>query len=314
MQMRAKSFNPQILLEFLCYASFATLMVYLIKSDKYLSYVTPRMAPYLYFTAIVMSIWALVSLGRLFRPQHKVRSMHCLVLAIPILLLLLPYSPLTASEISSNYSGGNSFASQLGEQKPLPENADVIIPSSKPNESSVPDGTKGQPSESTVPIESIDPIENTNPIETIPTTKPDEPNAWDSPNALPGLDMANKKITVSNDDFGMWLSEIYMNMAQYEGYTIVMTGFVFKDSAMLGEDTFSPARLMMSCCVADLQPAGLLCKYDKISELEQDSWVTVEGTLFIGVYEYGDQQYDDPQIKVTKITPAEAVDGYVYPY
>lgn len=75
-----------------------------------------------------------------------------------------------------------------------------------------------------------------------------------------------------------------------------------------------PARLLMTCCVADLTPAGLICKYDKASGLEADSWVTVEGTLFIGQYEYEGKKYDDPQIHVTKITPAEAVDGYVYPY
>ncbi len=71
---------------------------------------------------------------------------------------------------------------------------------------------------------------------------------------------------------------------------------------------------MMSCCVADLAPAGLLCKYDKAPELEADSWVTVEGTFFIAEYEYGGAPYNDPQISVTKITPAEEVEGYVYPY
>ncbi|MEL7563772.1 MAG: hypothetical protein AAGU27_02650 [Dehalobacterium sp.] len=42
--------------------------------------------------------------------------------------------------------------------------------------------------------------------------------------------------------------------------------------------------------------------------------MTVEGILFIGEYEYDGEVYDDPQISVTKITPVEEVEGYVYPY
>ncbi|KPU43864.1 hypothetical protein OXPF_25690 [Oxobacter pfennigii] len=315
--MQAKAFNPQVFLEFLCYCLFGGLMLHLVNSRKYLSYVTPRMEPYLYFTAIVMLIWACVGLFRLFRPQHIVRSTHCFVLAVPILLLLLPHSPLSSSELSGSYTGGNTFSNRAGQSsKVLPQNqapsgnlslgATAVIPAEDPAGSS-PDAPSS--------IGGIDmPSEDTGSAgAAIPDTQagvPDEVYSAD----LPGLDAENRKITVSNDDFGVWLSEIYINMERYEGYTVVMTGFVFKDPNILNDDEFVPARLTMSCCVADLAPAGLLCKYDKASELKKDSWITVEGTLFIGQYEFDGQKYDDPQINVTKITPAEAVEGYVYPY
>jgi putative membrane protein len=316
--MRAKAFNPQIFLEFLCYSVFAGLTLYLAGSGKYLSYVTPRMAPYLYFTAIVMAVWAFTVLGRLFRPQHKVRSAHCFVLVIPILLLLLPHSPLSTSNLSSNYVSGNAFSGGAdqsayglsGQQSPSGDsglNKAADIPTEDPAGSS-PESTDGDSGIIENNSLSEDPS-STDSIDTQTDAPDDEYSA-----GLSGLDVANKKITVSNDDFGMWLSEIYMNMEKYEGYTVIMTGFVFKDPEILKEDEFVPARLMMSCCVADLAPAGLLCKYDKVSELEADSWVTVEGTLFIGEYEYDGQIYDDPQISVTKVTPAEEVEGYVYPY
>lgn len=130
---------------------------------------------------------------------------------------------------------------------------------------------------------------------------------------LPGLDEENKKIVVTNEDFSTWLSELYINMEEYEGYTVVMTGFVFKDPQLMKENEFVLARLMMSCCVADLSPAGLLCEYEESYQLEKGSWVTVEGTFFIGEYESEGQKYDEPQIKITKVTPAEAVEGYIYP-
>ncbi|MEG6520715.1 TIGR03943 family putative permease subunit [Desulfotomaculum sp. 1211_IL3151] len=300
--MRARAFNPQIFLEFLCYCSFGALMLYLASSGKYLSYVTPRMKPYLCFTAIVMLIWACVSLFRLFRPQHKVRSSHCFVLAIPVLLLLLPHSPLSTSDLSGNYLGGNTFSGQVSQygapkKQAPPDNAGSEGATSTPTEDPL--------LEDTVPTDPLD--------TTIPGKQSDLPDG-DHLSRLPGLDAVNKKITVSNDDFGLWLSEIYTSMDKYEGYTVVMTGFVFKDPETLKENEFVPARLMMSCCVADLAPAGLLCKYDKASELKKDSWVMVEGTIFIGQYDYDGRKYNDPQIRVTKITPAEAVEGYVYLY
>lgn len=87
-----------------------------------------------------------------------------------------------------------------------------------------------------------------------------------------------------------------------------MTGSVFKVPEVLEDDEFVPARLMMTSCTADPEPVGLVCQYDKASDLEEDSWVTVEGTLFIN------QTYGEPDLVVTKITPAKEVEGYVYPY
>lgn len=304
--MQGKAFNPQIFLELLCYCVFGGLMFYLVSSGTYLSYVTPRMEPYLYFTAIVMLIWACAGLSRLFRPQHKVRSAHCFVLAIPVLLLLLPHSPLRTSDLSGTYIGGNTFANQPGQSFNGLQNQG-------PSDRSGSNAAAGIQAEDSAAIGTEPGDDPTSQIGEA-TTPADSTNAPDTQTALPGLDAANKKITVSNEAFGLWLSELYMNMDQYEGYTVVMTGFVFKDPELLKGDEFVPARLMMSCCVADLAPAGLLCKYDKASELKADAWVTVEGTLVIGQTEYDGQTYENPQLTVTKITPAEEVEGYVYPY
>lgn len=259
--MKARTFNPQVFLELLCFCIFAGLLLYLVRSGKYLNYVTPRMAPYLYFSSAIMLIWALFGLRRLFRPQYRVRAAHCFVLAIPILLLLLPHNPVNAAELTGGYVGGSLTSSAASEPAISPQD--------------------------------VSPIDES---------------------TLPGLDKRNKKIIISNEDYAVWLTEIFMHMEKYEGYTVSITGFVFKDPETLGPDEFVSARMMMSCCVADLSIVGMLCKYDKAAELEADCWVTVEGMLFIGVYENDGQKYGEPQLNVTEITPAESVDGYVYPY
>ncbi len=297
--MRARAFNPQVFLEFLCYCVFGGLMLYLVESGKYLSYVTPRIEPYLYFTAIIMGIWALAGLGRLFRPQYKIRSAHCYVLAVPILLLLFPHNPLSISDLSGNYISGNNLSG-------IPTEAPAKNITEPTDDSSSYSGNDFSSSDPAA-MDSID----SSFYDTQTEVSEDEDNYTAD---LPGLDTANKKITVSDDDFSMWLTVLYDNIEKYNGYTITITGYVFNDSEALQKDEFVPARLMMSCCAADLAPAGLICKYDKASELKADSWVTVEGTIFIGQYEYDGEKYDDPQISVTKITPAEEVEGYIYPF
>ncbi len=74
---------------------------------------------------------------------------------------------------------------------------------------------------------------------------------------------------------------------------------------------FVPARLLMYCCTADLSPCGIICEYDKASELKENSWVTVTGVIHIGQY----QGKDEPQITVTSITSADKPKKeYVYPW
>ncbi|HML47681.1 MAG TPA: TIGR03943 family protein, partial [Clostridia bacterium] len=243
--------------------AFAGAMLYLALSGKYLQYVVPRLRPYLYFTAAVMTLWALSGLRRLFEPQHRLRAAHCFALAAPLLLLLLPHTPLGTGDLSVSYVSAGSMTASSNESRALPAA---------------------------------------------------EAAAAAMARALPGLDRANRTLAVADEDFAFWLTELYENMEQYEGYTVSMTGFVINDPEILAENEFVPARMMMSCCVGDLAPVGLLCTYDQARSLEPESWVTVEGTLVCAWQDYGGVSYNDPRIAVARITPAEEIPGYVYPY
>lgn len=310
MQAKTKALNPQRFLEFFSCLAFSVLIFYLVLSGKYLSYVTPRMEPYLYLAAIVLLVFAFSALGKMFRPQHKIRVAHCFMLVIPILLFVLPHSPLNASNISSNYISGNSISGLTGQSasnfasQPVPPEDTVLSEAGTATQS--PAESSPEPSA----LAGKD-MASGNTASAAPQTlaPEDEDEA-----SRPGLDVANKTITVPNDEFGLWLNLLYEDMQKYEGYTITVTGFVFNDPAYFNKDEFVASRLIMTCCVADLTPGGFLCKYDQASDLEADSWVTVEGTIKIGQYEYNGQSYDEPQLHVTNITPAEEVEGYVYPY
>lgn len=266
--MRTKAFNFQIFLEFITYIVFSGLIFYLVKSGKYLSYVTPRTKPYLYFTAIIILIWACAGLRRLFRPQYKTRMAHCLVLVIPIIFILLPHTAISASDISSGYIGGNTLKTISGNNsnEPSSDTEETQSQSSEQNEKS---------------------------------------------DNLPGYDAKSKTITVDDQLFYLWVSEIFANMEKYEGFQITVKGYVYNDSETMASTEFAAARLLMSCCVADLVPYGIVCEYDKAQELEIGTWITVRGVIQIGQYD----GMEEPQIAVTEISPAQKPDEeYIYPF
>ena len=93
-----------------------------------------------------------------------------------------------------------------------------------------------------------------------------------------------------------------------------MTGYVINGSDVFAEDEFALARLVMTCCVADLSPVGVICKYENASHLNADDWYNVEGTLVAGSYEIDGTSYTEPQIQITSITTTKKIGGYVYPY
>ncbi len=58
MKLRGKGLNIQALTESVCYLVFGILLFRLTVTGAYLSYVTPRMKPYLYGLSPAMVLWA----------------------------------------------------------------------------------------------------------------------------------------------------------------------------------------------------------------------------------------------------------------
>jgi len=126
-----------------------------------------------------------------------------------------------------------------------------------------------------------------------------------------GLQLKNGVLVMSDNNFYECMNEIYSNMDKYDGVQIEVVGFVFNDNEGFLDNEFVPARMMMTCCAADMVPVGFLCRYDKASELKADAWVKVTGTI-------GKTQFDGetvPYIKAESVEKAEKPDvEYVYPY
>jgi putative membrane protein len=283
---KARHLDHQAFLEALCCLSFSVVLIVMVAGGSYLDYVTPRMKPYLIFAAAVMMAWCVFSVSRMFKARRAARSSHAMVMAIPIILLILPKTQVKATEMSNKY---------------VPQVSAQAVIDAKPDLSQAPeDGSYGSGAAEVSPSGAAPQELSQQGAQSAPTNGA----------GLPGLDESSKSITVDNDYFYPWLSEISSNLDRYQGYRASFTGFVLKDPEMFAENEFVPARLGMSCCIADLVPYGILCKYDDAPELSEEEWVTVEGVIHAGEY----MGYAEAQLIVDKVSPAEEVEDYIYPF
>lgn len=136
----------------------------------------------------------------------------------------------------------------------------------------------------------------------------------DTGKTLEGYYPEDRKIIISDADMAGWITEIAEHIRQYTGWTISMQGQVVMDPAIFEAGTFSPARQLMTCCVADLSVIGLTCLYDVKGPLRTlvrpGEWIHVTGTLKQGTFR------GEPEPQVQCISAEETqppADPYVYP-
>jgi putative membrane protein len=271
-----RRFNRTVAFEIFLLIGFASFYLDTIISGTVDRYVHPRIIPYLIFAAGVMMILAFLLLGDLYKPQKKKQSLWPLAFfALPLLMAFaVPPKALSASTgmVGEVQLSGETVRSR----------ADAQTAQDTSGQGNVAAGS--------------------------PSAEPDHSTSGTSEgNSL----LQNGVIVMNSDNFYDCLNELYDHMDQYKGMAIQVIGFVFKENDDLTKNEFVPARLMMVCCAADMEPVGLLCQYDKTSELKVDSWVKVSGTM-------GEAEFEGktiPCIMAQNVEPAQEPDeSYVYPY
>lgn len=319
MRLRGKGINPEALVECACYLVFGILLFRMTYTGTYLSYVTPRMKPYLYGLSVLMILWAAMNGKKLFQPKYKSRLHHCLVLIVPILILAVPPAPPAAGSMIKNYSNVNiplapSGSAQTGGASEGAQ-ASASSDSSQSSDSYEEygwDGSLEKPDTSAdgsleVPDTYSDGNQGTQDDSSDGSGGQQPQGDASADNGLNGLDEAARTITIADDDFYAWMNELGGNAEKYQGYTITMKGLVFLDLDGRKENEFALVRLSMWCCSADMSPIGLIVSHDGSLLFKENDWVTVTGTV---------QAVDGyPSIKADKIEAAEKPEQeYIYPY
>jgi putative membrane protein len=290
------------LLKIIILSGFALFFAIIIQNGRIQLYVNPRIVPYVKFGIIVMMIIAIFLIRDIFKPKRKVNFTPYLFFLVPLLMaFLLPAKTIDSKSMAfGDINLTQRQNSNTGKTAIAGNSADTG------NSGSSSDYSAGT---SEADINTLD--DNDVIIEDSSQSSDSlSPGQADTDQREEGLQLEGDTIVVSDNNFVQWLQEIYDNQGKYEGKKIQVIGFVFK-SKEFTENEFVPARLMMACCTADLQPIGFLCRYDKASKLKNDTWLKVTGT--IKVVDYKGQK--TPVIIADKAeNTTKPENEYVYPY
>ncbi|MCI3922304.1 TIGR03943 family protein [Paenibacillus sp. TRM 82003] len=117
------------------------------------------------------------------------------------------------------------------------------------------------------------------------------------------------KIVVEEASFLEAITAIDLFMNAFQGKSIEISGFVYRQPDMT-DSQFVIARLAMECCSADSTPYGFLVEWPDSSTLVEDTWITVSGTIDSSVY-------NDARIVTLRATDVTTIatpsTPYVYP-
>ena len=107
-------------------------------------------------------------------------------------------------------------------------------------------------------------------------------------------------IEVNEKNYLKIVEDMESNLKAYKGKRIVISGFVFKEGSF-NKDEFVIARMLVSCCAADSEVIGLMCKWEDSNKLKDDKWVRIEGVIDSTIYKDGKGESIIPAVLVDKI-------------
>lgn len=269
-----KKINIEVLLKLMVLLGFSFFFSYILITDKILLYISPRNIIYVKFSVMILLLLSLFVTKDIFKPTGRVNIFSYLIFIIPLLMaLIFPAKPMNSTSIASIDIKAN--------EKFIDRSTNTSSDNAVNNESKYKDANDSS------------------------TNADSNLNQFDME-----IKMCGDTIIMTDDNFSRWLTEIYTNMDKYKDKKIQLTGFVLKNDKF-NKNEFVSARLMMSCCAADLQPVGFLCHYNIEDTFKKDSWITLKGTLDITTHD--DEKM--PLILVEDIKNTEKPKKeYIYPY
>ncbi|MFC3885991.1 TIGR03943 family putative permease subunit [Bacillus songklensis] len=119
--------------------------------------------------------------------------------------------------------------------------------------------------------------------------------------------LSQRKIMMNDDKYIPILDIIEENLPEFAGKEIETAGFVFRENGF-SNDQVVIARFGVVCCVADASVYGIMAK-GNVAELKNDTWVKIRGTIDSETY----NSTTVPSINIKSIEKiAEPAQPYVY--
>lgn len=252
------------------YLAWLAVFVWLLGGGRYRAYLHPSLWPFV-LLAVVLSLAFLLSV-LLHRPSpHGVLSGEETWLRGALLLLPLVFMGAAREHALGTYALQKRRIGLTTVKRPqkAPTTASPVAPvtASPATSVAIAPGTDATPSPSTA-------------------------TASGPPTAVPAAAVPDKETP---------LTKLTEEVEKFKGKTVLTEGLVYK-----GEDL--PAgyilvfRFLVTCCIADAQPVGVLVACPNAADLENDDWVRV-----VGRFDTGDIEGEEaPFIKATAVTRKKA--------
>ena len=85
-------------------------------------------------------------------------------------------------------------------------------------------------------------------------------------------------IEIKDEDFALWYRDMSEEPKKYEGKTVRFKCRTLVRSK-LPKETFVVGRHVMTCCVEDIQFAGLVCQWERADTVRDDSWMILTARI-----------------------------------
>ncbi len=110
-------------------------------------------------------------------------------------------------------------------------------------------------------------------------------------------------LDISDADYGIFYLDLMDDPRKYAGKRVRYLALVYRPKGKFKPDTFAAGRFAMTCCVEDIQFAGIKCRYDRASEIGHKSWIWVTAEI---AYEFAlEYKGKGPVLHVVSVEPAE---------
>lgn len=318
-------YNRTALLEALGAFALAAAVAALVLTGRSRLWVAPRSDLLLLASSAVLVFWGAVRLRSVGKWGRRLSMRSFLLLIVPAALFFLPVRGITPTGLFAENAMTGSGDPALGGAM-APKLADSAAGSSGASGASDATGASDA-SDDGVSVREVDSAEVTRLMQEakrkdaerklkeqeeaanrLKNLQPDEV-AVSMPGGtliiLKGIDRENKTITVGDTEYYPWLNYIFEHAEELVGYRVTVVAWAYRSEKM--GDKFMLARYLITCCIADALPAGILAT--GLEPPEDGTWVKAVGTIEMTEFD-GKKQ---PQLVLETAEPtAEPKGAYIY--
>ena len=109
-------------------------------------------------------------------------------------------------------------------------------------------------------------------------------------------------IAVEDRDFAYFFSDLMENTGDYDGKTVQFKALFPQSTKQMPDSVFVAGRMLMNCCAADTQFAGLACYRGSVEKPKPGSWFVIKGKIRLQRNRmFGEKT---PVLDVMSVTPA----------